>query len=304
MAKIFDGKLVAQKVLEEAFVTVVRAAIARTGIRDIALAGGTFANVRLNQKLAELPEVASIHIFPNMGDGGLAMGAAFLETARRMPMPRARFAHLYDGPVFGDADIRAAARAHRVELETLPHPDDFIARQLSEKRVVAVYEGRMEFGPRALGHRSILAEPTDPTMQDWLNKRLERTEFMPFGPMVLEEEAPTYFHDFARHAYPAKFMTICFNATDECRRKAPGIVHKDGSARPQAVNRSAQPLIHRALRRYQELSGLPICVNTSFNKHEQPIICTPDEAIAEFLRGGVDELVMERYRVRRGSPPV
>ena len=148
----------AQKVLEDAFITVVRAAITRTGITHIAFAGGTFANVRVNQKIAELPEVTSVSIFPHMGDGGLAMGAALLETARHRPLRPFRLSHLYFGPAFSNEDIRQAAAAQHVELVALPDPADFIARELQAKRVVGVYQGRMEFGPRALGNRSILAE--------------------------------------------------------------------------------------------------------------------------------------------------
>ena len=121
---------------------------------------------------------------------------------------------------------------------------------------------------------------------------------MPFAPIILEEEAPKYFKNFSKNAYPAQFMTLCFDCTEEAKEKAPGIVHKDGTARPQTVSRTAQPLIHRALTKYQELTGLPLAINTSFNKHEEPIVCTPEDAVKEFVRGGVDELVMGDFRVR------
>lgn len=288
----------AQKVLEEAFGTVVEAAIARTGIPNVALAGGTFANVRLNQKLMEIPSLRSLHIFPNMGDGGLAMGAAFSATAARFPLRPAPLTNLYFGPAYPEHDVRRSAAALGIPLQKLSDPAETIARELEAKRVVGVYEGPMEFGPRALGHRSILAEPTDPTMMDWLNKRLERTEFMPFAPIILEEAAPRYFRNFAKGAYPAKFMTLCFDVTEEGKRQAPGIVHRDGTARPQTVSKKEQPLIHAALTRYEELTGLPLCINTSFNKHEEPIVCTPENALKEFLRGGVETLVMEGSAAR------
>ncbi len=285
----------AQKVLEDAFVTVVQAAIQRTGLRDLALAGGTFANVRLNQQLAELPEVNSLHIVPHMGDGGLALGAAFLATAAHLPLRPTPLAHLYLGPAYGDAAIRAAARASGVSLDPLSDHAETIAQALKAQEVIGVYEGRMEYGPRALGHRSILAPPTDPTMMDWLNKRLERTEFMPFAPMILEEKASRYFRHMAKSAGPARFMTICVDVTEEGKTQAPGIVHKDGTARPQTISKTHQPLLHRALTRYEELTGLPLCINTSFNKHEEPIVCTPEDALKEFVRGGVEVLVMERF---------
>lgn len=294
----------AQKVLEEAYVSVLRAAIQRTGIRDVALAGGTFANVRLNQMLAELPEVNSLHVFPHMGDGGLALGAAFLETARQRPLSSRRLAHLYFGPAFTPADLQRAAAASHLPLEAMRDPANAIAAELAAKRVVGVYQGRMEYGPRALGNRSILAEPTDVTMMDWLNKRLARTEFMPFAPMILEEAAPRYFRNFAKSAYPAQFMTICVDVTEEGKAGAPGIVHKDGTARPQTISRTQQPLLHQALTCYQALTGLPLCINTSFNKHEEPIVCTPQDAITEFVRGGVDTIVMGNFMARAPIPSV
>ncbi|TSC72466.1 MAG: carbamoyltransferase [Parcubacteria group bacterium Gr01-1014_38] len=288
----------AQKVLEEAYIDVLRAAIQRTGIRDIALAGGTFANVRLNQLLVELPEVNSIHIFPHMGDGGLCTGAAFFATAERTPLHPFLLEHMYYGPQYDESAIRAAAQKHGLALETLDNPAERIACELAAKRVIGVYQGRMEYGPRALGNRSILAEPADPTMMDWLNKRLARTEFMPFAPMILEDAAPRYFKNFSKFAYATKFMTICCECTEEAKQKAPGIVHKDGTARPQSVSERRQPLIADALRRYNELTGLPLCVNTSFNKHEEPIVCTPEDAVKEFLRGGVDTLIIGGFAAR------
>lgn len=283
----------AQKVLEEAFVKVVRAAIKRTGIGDVALAGGTFANVRLNQILAELPEVKSIWIFPHMGDGGLNVGAAWLAESATNTLIPSRLEHLYLGPGFSKDDIDAALKNHGLPITPTSNPTRFIAEQLVKKRVIGVYQKRMEYGPRALGHRSILAEPTDPTMQDWLNARLARTEFMPFAPMILEHRAPEYFQNYSKGAYAARYMTICFTVTDLARRKAAGIVHKDGTARPQIVTEKSNPLIFQSLTYYEELTGLPICVNTSFNKHEEPIVCTPEDAVKEFLRGGVDVLVLE-----------
>lgn len=282
-----------QKVLEEAFVKVVRAAIKKSGIGDLALAGGTFANVRLNQILAELPEVKSIWIFPHMGDGGLNMGAAWLAESAAKPLPPSTLEHVYLGPEFTKDDIDTALKNHGLPITPTPDSARFIAEQLVKKRIIGVYQKRMEYGPRALGHRSILAEPTDPTMQDWLNARLARTEFMPFAPMILEHKAPEYFQNFAKGAYAAQYMTICFTVTDLARQKAPGIVHKDGTARPQIITKKSNPLIFQALTHYEELTGLPICVNTSFNKHEEPIVCSPEDAVKEFLRGGVDVLLLE-----------
>lgn len=283
----------AQKVLEEAFVKVIKAAIKKTGIGDIALAGGTFANVRLNQILADLPEVSSIWIFPHMGDGGLNVGTAYLAESYQKTLLPKKLDHIYLGPEFSLRDIDTALATHNQQIKIVSDPAEFIAENLAKKKVIGVFQKRMEYGPRALGHRSILAEPTDPTMQDWLNARLSRTEFMPFAPMILEHKAPQYFQNYSKGAYAAQFMTMCFSVTDLARKKAPGIIHKDGTARPQIVSEKTNPLIFRALTLYEQKTGLPLCVNTSFNKHEEPIVCTPEDAVKEFLRGGVDVLVME-----------
>jgi len=155
----------------------------------------------------------------------------------------------------------------------------------------------MEYGPRSLGHRSIIAEPTDPTMMDWLNKRLERTEFMPFAPICIEEDAPQYFANFDAGRLASRFMTVCFDVTEYGRKMAPGIVHKDGTARPQIVNEKENKYVYDALQAYKRRTGLSLGINTSFNKHEEPIVCHPDDAIEELVRGGIDVLFIENYRV-------
>ena len=287
----------AQKVLEEILVGIIQEGIAKTGKKYVALAGGTFANVRLNQKIFEIPGVEGIFIHPNMGDGGLGVGAALYVSAQNHYLKPYRLDHLYLGPEFPKKEILATCERLGVRYRPLNSVAEFVSDCLVQKKVIGVYHGRMEYGPRALGHRSILAEPTDPTMMDWLNKRLDRTEFMPFAPIVIEEEAPKYFHNFPKAAYPTRFMTLCLDSTPLAKEKAPGIVHRDGTARPQSVSRQSEPYIYEILRAYQRKTGLPICINTSFNRHDEPIVCYPEDAIQEFLRGGVDVLVMEDLEI-------
>jgi carbamoyltransferase len=289
----------AQKVLEDTIVGVARAAAKKTGLRRLALSGGTFANVRLNQKILELDGVDEISIHPHMGDGGVAMGSALDVTARQIGLIPQELSQVYFGNATADSTIVESAEDFPVKLTRLSDPASEIADCLSRKMVIGLFNGRMEYGPRALGHRTILAEPTDPTMMDWLNKRLERTEFMPFAPIILEEDAPLYFENFEAGRLPARFMTVCFNVTEHGRKMAPGIVHKDGTARPQTVNRAENGYVYEALRKYKEKTGLSLGINTSFNKHEEPIVCHPKDAIQELLRGGVDVLFVENYRIDR-----
>ncbi|MDA0748818.1 MAG: hypothetical protein O2954_20055 [bacterium] len=287
----------AQKVLEDTIVGVAQAAAERTGLRHLALAGGTFANVRLNQKILELDNVDEIFIHPHMGDGGVAVGSALDITARTIGLKPQAISEAYWGNSVTESAILKTLQEFPVRFERLHDPSNAVSDCLVQKKVIGLFNGRMEYGPRALGHRTILAEPTDPTMMDWLNKRLERTEFMPFAPIILEEDAPKYFENFEPGRLPARFMTLCFDVTEYGKKMAPGIVHKDGTARPQIVNAKHNGYVYNALKAYRKKTGLSLGINTSFNKHEEPIVCHPRDAIQELLRGGVDVVFIENYKV-------
>jgi len=289
----------AQKVLEESFCGIVEAAVAKTGLNKLALAGGTFANVRLNQLLMELDCVEDIFIHPHMGDGGVTVGSALDVTAKHMDLKPQAISNVYWGNATNEETILASLNEYPVKFTRLDDPAPDIAACMADKQVVGLFNGRMEYGPRSLGQRSIVAHPADPTMMEWLNKRLERTEFMPFAPIILEQDAPQYFKNFEAGRLAAKFMTLCFDCTDYGKKMAPGIVHVDGTARPQTVNAEDNDYIYRVLLAYKNLTGLSLGINTSFNKHEEPIVCHPREAIDELVRGGVDILFIENYKVEK-----
>ncbi len=287
----------AQKVLEDSICGVIRAAAEKTGLRKIALAGGTFANVRLNQKILELDCVETIFVHPHMGDGGVATGAALDVLAREAGILPAEVGNVFCGNETSEQEILETLYNAPVTFTELEDPAAEIADCLVKKQVIGLFNGRMEYGPRALGHRTILAEPTDPTMMHWLNDRLDRTEFMPFAPIILEEDAPAYFENFEPGRLAARFMTVCFDVTEKGKKMAPGIVHKDGTARPQIVNERENGYVYRALKAYKQKSGLSLGINTSFNKHEEPIVCRPRDAVQELIRGGIDVLFIENYKV-------
>ena len=155
----------------------------------------------------------------------------------------------------------------------------------------------MEFGPRALGNRSILYHGADPAVNEWLNKRLNRTEFMPFAPAVLPEFANQCFKVLDAGVRAAKFMTITFDCTDEMKRHCPAVVHVDGTARPQFVYEESNPSFYKIIDEYRKITGIPSLVNTSFNMHEEPIVCTPNDAIRSFLEGRMDILALGDYIV-------
>ncbi len=295
-----DVSAAAQKLLEDVVVKLVRNFLAETGMRRIALNGGVFANVKLNQRIAQLPEVDSVFVFPAMSDTGNSVGAVLLQLMQRDPalLVDARpLEHVYWGPEYDEAAIRreldrAGVSAQRMEEGALiAHA----ARAMHDGRVVGWFQGRMEFGPRALGNRSMLARPTDQKINDWLNKRLERSEFMPFAPSVLAEHADEVFHGVEKARHTAEFMTITFDVREEWRTRIPAVVHVDGTARPQLVRREVNPLYHRLITAYRDLSGIPLVLNTSFNVHEEPIVCAPAEAVRAFVERRVDCLAVGPY---------
>jgi carbamoyltransferase len=151
----------------------------------------------------------------------------------------------------------------------------------------------MEFGPRALGHRSILARPIDKAINDQLNERLRRTEFMPFAPSILAEYSNLYFQNYAEDHVASEYMTITYDVNDAFKQKIPAVVHVDGTARPQVVHRQKEPAYHKIISEYHKLSGIPLIINTSFNMHEEPIVCTPQDAIRSYKANCVDVLVMD-----------
>jgi carbamoyltransferase len=289
-----DVSAAMQRLLEDRIAEIVHYWVEKTGIRDVVVAGGIFANVKFNQRIGELACVDSLFVFPDMGDGGTAYGAAmYSEVQRKGYIPaQSRLPDVYLGPEFSDEEIK-------VELEKDSRikfycSDDFAAdtaKQIAEKRIVGWFQGRMEYGPRALGHRSILASPVDATINKWLNDRMRRTEFMPFAPSCLYEYADELFEIHkSTLKKPAEFMTITFRMKDEWAKRAPAVSHIDQTARPQLVRSDAEPLYHRLLSEYLCLTGLPLLINTSFNVHEEPIVCRPEEGIKALQTGMIDVL--------------
>lgn len=289
-----------QRHLEEVIARMARHYIHRTGHGRVALVGGIHANVRANQVVAELPEVDEVYVFPHMGDGGLGLGAAYLAAARLggHPVTPRRLETLYLGSSYSDADVESALRKAGLTYVSPPDLDGEIARYLSLGYIVARCAGAMEYGPRALCNRSILYEATHPDVNRWLNQQLQRTEFMPFAPVIRDVDAGDFFIDYGpRTAHTAQFMTITYGVTDRCRNEAPAVVHIDGTARPQVVHPGVNGEAYRILTRYKELTGKSILVNTSFNMHNEPIVCTPEDAISGFQRGNLDVLVLNRFLV-------
>jgi carbamoyltransferase len=300
---------VIQSLLEREVTRLIEANVPRIEGQPICLAGGVFANVKLNKLVKEMG-FGRIFIQPGMGDVGLAVGAPLQVLAERGELRPYPLEHVYLGPEFGEAELLDALRSHGLAARRHDPVEPEIARLLADGRVVARFNGRMEFGPRALGNRSILYHASDAEVNDWLNKRLRRTEFMPFAPAVLRDEATASFRGLEGAEHAAEFMTITFDCTDEFKRRCPAAVHVDGTARPQLVKESTNPSFAAVLREYRRLTGIGAVVNTSFNMHEEPIVCTPDDAVRAFLQGRLDYLAMGPFIVEHpqiaepvGRPP-
>jgi carbamoyltransferase len=294
-----------QLVLEEVGTAFIRYWLRQTGLRNIALAGGVFSNVKFNQRVHELDEVDHIFIHPAMDDSGLSVGSALAAQAEDPGFNPScmiqRLHNVYFGPSYSENELAEAVRRSGCAASYEPDIHRCIAEMVAQGRVVARFTGQMEYGPRALGHRTILYQTIDPSVNDWLNENLRRTEFMPFAPATLIEHAQQRYEGLAGAEDPARFMTITFNCTPRMRQESPGVVHVDGTARPQLVDADTTPDFYRILSAYHVLTGIPSLINTSFNMHEEPIVCSPDDALRSFQQGNLDYLAIGNWLV--GNPP-
>lgn len=288
-----------QKYLETVVLDYVRAAVEKTGIRRLCLSGGVAANIIMSLRLYEAELVDEIFVLPPMGDDGLALGSALLMaiddqidvtwvTACKMP---------YFGDEWSDSQIREVIESREditYEFVSDRWPE-LAAQEVSDGKVCALFQGRMEFGPRALGNRSIVASPCLPGVTDRINSRIKRRPwYQPFCPSILEEERERLFDESFSH----KHMAIAFRMKPEFMAVLPGASHVDGTARPQFVSKDDNEAYHRYLTYLREFSGFGVSLNTSFNLHGRTIVRTPDNAVDDFLDCGLDSLYIGGFLVR------
>jgi carbamoyltransferase len=286
-----------QRALEIIAAGYIQHYVRQMGLSNVVMAGGVVANVKMNQRVFEIPGVKRIFIYPNMGDGGCGTGAALLACQEKIRGPEA-YKTVYFGPDYSDREIEEELRAADLAFEHVTPVEPLIAKLIHEGHVVGRFEGRMEYGPRALGNRSILYRATEPEVNQWLNQRLGRTEFMPFAPVTLYEHRHDCYNNIDGAEYAAQFMTITFDCTELMKRQSPAAVHVDGTARPQLIREECNPSYYRILKEYHQLSGIPTVINTSFNMHEEPIVNSPADAIRAFLHGNLDFLAIGNFLVR------
>ncbi|MDQ2691183.1 MAG: carbamoyltransferase [Chloroflexota bacterium] len=290
-----------QLLLEEIGIEFIRYWLRKTGLRSIAVAGGVFSNVKFNQRVHELQEVDDFFVHPAMDDSGLAVGGAFAALADEPGADPGRLLqrlkNVYFGTSYSDEEIHRCIEGFGLEALYQGDITEAVAQLLAKGHVVARFTGRMEYGPRALGHRSILYQTTDPSVNDWLNAHLLRTEFMPFAPATLQEYADECFEGLDGARDSARYMTITFNCTEKMRTQSPGVVHVDGTARPQILDPESAPDFYKIAVAYHKLTGIPSLINTSFNMHGEPIVCTPEDALRSFTQGKLDYLAIGNWLV-------
>ncbi len=271
----------------------------RTGFTDLCMAGGTALNCSNNGKLLSLPHVKRIFVQPAAADCGTALGAAVHAhvqlTGKR---PKTKFNHLYWGPQFSNEEIEPVLKQAKAPYRKVDSIGRETAKLINEGKIVGWFQGRMEVGPRALGGRSILANPTKPHMKDAVNNNVKfRESWRPFAPSILAEHMEEYFG--TRH--PSPFMILAFQAREEMKGKIPAALHVDGTGRPQTVEKDTNPRYWDLINEFKKLTGVPVVMNTSFNVAGQPIVCTPKDALGTFYICGLDALAIGDFLVEKGT---
>jgi carbamoyltransferase len=300
----FDIAASVQKVCEEIVLRMVRHLHAETGLAQLCMAGGVALNCVANGRVIRETPMKQLWVQPAAGDAGGAVGVAhyIYNTLHKRPRAAA-WTHAYLGPQFSDAEIarfldEAGATYDTLSDGALPART---AQLISEGNVIGWFQGRMEFGPRALGGRSILADPRDPKMRDTLNMKIKfREGFRPFAPSVLMDKAPEWFEIDCDSPYMLLVAQV-----REGKRTIPSVTHVDNSARLQTVTRDEAPLYYDLIREFERLTGVPIVINTSFNVRGEPIVCTPRDAYLCFMRTNMDQLVLGHHLLdKKQQPPL
>ncbi|HEY1422485.1 MAG TPA: carbamoyltransferase C-terminal domain-containing protein [Candidatus Acidoferrum sp.] len=286
-----------QDACEAAIMSVVKMALQKTGSRNLCLAGGVALNSKANGKIVASGAIDGIFVQPAASDDGVALGAAlalYLDDNGRLPNKPMR--HGYWGPSFDDDAIEKALLTYKIRHAKLRDPATAAAQLLSAGKIIGWFQGRMEFGPRALGSRSILADPRDPEMNAKVNNAVKFREWWrPFAPSFKKEAAPEYLES----AYDSPFMILTAQVRPEKRSVIPSVTHVDGSARPQTVEREINPLYYRLIDEFGKITGVPVIMNTSFNLRGEAIVHTPTDALRTFFSSGMDALIIGSFLVEK-----
>jgi carbamoyltransferase len=285
-------------VVEHTCVALARDAVRLTGLDRLALAGGVVSNIRAARRVRLMPEVQDLYVFPHMGDGGLALGAAAVSASASGERVDLDLTHLDLGPAYEAPAIATALQAAGYDVRPA---DDLVARvadALEEGHIVMWCQGRMEYGPRALGHRSVLARPDRPDVRDRLNLVLKRRVwYQPFCPSILFGDAVRVLADWDEGSN--RSMTMAYSVSPCYRNDLAGVISVDGTCRPHVVSDDAPGLFADLLRQARARWSVGAVLNSSFNIHGEPMVCSPEEAIDVFVRSGADALAIGPFLVWR-----
>jgi carbamoyltransferase len=286
-----------QDACEVAMTALVKLATEKTRCRNVCLAGGVALNSKANGKIQASGLTDNIFIQPAAADDGAALGAVlapYLDHGGRLPMRPMR--HAYLGPAYCDVEIEKTLRTYKIRTTRLNNVAAATADLLASGKIIGWYQGRMEFGPRALGNRSILSDPRDPEMNAKVNNAVKFREWWrPFAPSMLKEVAGEYLE----HACDSPFMILTNPVKSEKRSVIPSVTHVDGSARPQTVERDINPLYWELINEFGKRTGVPVIMNTSFNLRGEAIVNTPTDAVRTFFSSGMDALVLGSFLVEK-----
>ena len=287
-----DFAAAAQHAVERSVERAVRSAVGRTKSAQVCLGGGVAMNCSANGRLLASSPNEEFWLFPASGDAGLSVGAALLAARDKHDPVGERIESPYLGPSFSDAENEAVlARNAAVEYSRHDDVSNVVAPMLAEGNIVGWFQGRMELGPRALGNRSILADPRTLEMRDRVNRVKGREMWRPLAPSILAERTLEYFENVP----PNAFMLFAVQSREITRNVAPAVVHIDGSARPQPVTRYLNERYYDLIAAFDRITGVPILLNTSFNTAHEPIVCTPHDALKTFLACDLDVLVLGNF---------
>jgi carbamoyltransferase len=285
-----------QRTLEDTGLHIARWLHAATGLERICLAGGVALNSVMNGRILLETPFQDFFAPPACSDAGTAVGAAQYVSSCLLGLPRPSGNYVFLGPEFSEQHIESVLSDSGLAYHRPPDIAGFAAQRVASGKIIGWFQGRMECGPRALGNRSILADPRDPQSKPRLNEKIKHREpFRPFAPSVLAERAGDYFVS----DYPSPVMLLVFDVLDERRHELPAITHVDGSARVQTVSRDENPAYWRLIKSFEALTGVPMLVNTSFNDNEEPIVCTPEDALRCFRKTDLDGLAIGPFWVDR-----
>lgn len=292
----------AQAVLEECYFQILNYVQRQTGLKSVCLAGGVALNCVANGMIFERSPFRDVYVQAAAHDAGTSLGAALYVWHQELRQPRAfEMRHVYYGPEYSESEIQAALDAAGVSYQKLPEDDllNRTAKYIADGKVVGWYQGRMEFGPRALGNRSILADPRRADMKDILNRRIKyREPFRPFCPSIAAENTAEYFEI----DYTSPFMVMAYKIKPSKRVVIPAVTHGDGTGRLQTVEKDVSPLYWKLIKAFERETGVPVLLNTSFNENE-PIVDTPQQALDCFLRTRMDVLVAGPFVLMKEDNP-